>query len=100
MSVEEQFFHSLRAVSIHMIKHAEDMDAACAAVLKLYEDDQWEDLPIEEQIAKLEELAPHLAEDSALGRYFSQYPHKWSKERFHTLLTHLDAYLRELRSLR
>ncbi len=96
MVTEAQFFLALRAISIHMIKHVQPIYKPLLPILKLHEDGQWNALPFDEQIAKLEELSRNLDDDSAITAYFAAYPHKWSRERFSTLKTNLNAYLREL----
>lgn len=98
MTAEEQFFLSLRAVSIHMIKHVQPIYKALLPVLQTHEEGQWGAFSQEEQLAKLEELARVLAKDSDITNYFAAYPHKWSRERYAKLRNDLDAYIRELKS--
>ncbi len=98
MSAEEQFFLSLRAVSIHMIKHVQPIYKALLPVLESHEEGRWNALPLDERIGQLEAIAQQLAKDSEITKYFAAYPHKWSRERFSKLQTDLDAYLSELKN--
>ena len=98
MSAEEQFFLSLRAVSIHMIKHVRPIYKALLPVLESHEEGRWKALPQDTRIAQLESIAHQLAQDSEITKYFADYPHKWSRERFAKLQTDLDAYLSELKN--
>lgn len=97
MVTEEQFFFALRAISIHMIKHVQPIYEPLLPILKLHEEGKWNALTFDEQITQLEELYRNLDDDSAITAYFAAYPHKWSRERFATLKTNLEAYLRELK---
>jgi len=92
MSTEEQFFLSLRAVVIHMIKHVEPLYDALIPVLQLHESGEWRSIPTDERKVKLEEMARHLEEDSVVTKYFASYPHQWARDRFARLKTDLEAY--------
>lgn len=98
MNTEEQFFLSLRAVVIHMIKHVEPIYQILTPVLTTYEKGEWDALPRATQIAKVEEVAHALDTNSEVTKYFANYPHQWSRDRFSRLQADLAHYLAELKN--
>ncbi len=94
---EEQFFQSLRAVSIHMIKHVQPIYKYLLPLLEAHEKGEWTSLPRDEQRQQLETLAGQFEEDGEITKYFAAYPHKWSRERYAKMRADLANYLRVLR---
>ncbi len=97
MTTEEEFFRSLRSVVVHLIKHVEPGYKLLMGPLKEYDDEAWDELPMETRARQIEELSRLLEGDSRITQYFAAYPHKYSKERFAKFRANLDAYLRELK---
>lgn len=94
--LEKEFGDTLRFVVGHLIKNAVRVPSALLQAALAFENYTWNDLPDENKIALVREIAEHTEPSSTIHRHFESFPHHFSKDQYQRYLVALKHYKAEL----